>query len=36
MKLNEDWMSVIIGLVIVLLVGIGVLGQLPWPAFGWF
>ena len=36
MKINEDWMSVIIGLVLVLLVGIGVLGKLPWPVFGWF
>ena len=35
-KINEDWMSVIVGLGIVVLVWIGILGKLPWPLFGWF
>jgi hypothetical protein len=35
-KINEDWLSVIIGLALVVLIAIGVLGGLPWPAFGWF
>ena len=36
MKINEDWLSVIIGLIIVVLVGIGLLGSLPWPVSAWF
>ena len=35
-KINEDWMSVIVGLAIVVLVWIGILGKPPWPLFGWF
>lgn len=31
MKLSEDWMALIVGLVIVALVWIGILGKLPWP-----
>jgi hypothetical protein len=34
MKLNEDWMSVILGLAITVLVWVGVLGSLPWPLIG--
>ncbi len=32
---NEDWLALIIGLALALLVGIGVLGKIPWPMFGW-
>ena len=35
-KISEDWMSVIVGLGIVVLVWIGLFGKLPWPLFGWF
>ncbi len=31
MKLSEDWMALIVGLVIVALVWVGILGTLPWP-----
>lgn len=34
MKLNEDWLSVIVGLGITVLVWVGVLGKLPWPIIG--
>jgi hypothetical protein len=35
-KISEDWMSVIIGLGIVVLVWISLLGKPPWPLFGLF
>jgi len=35
-RLGEDWLSVIIGLILVVLVWIGVVGRVPWPLFGWF
>jgi hypothetical protein len=34
MKINEDWLSVILGLGITVLVWIGILGKLPWPIIG--
>jgi hypothetical protein len=34
MKINEDWLSVIIGLAITALIWVGVLGKLPWPIIG--
>jgi hypothetical protein len=33
MKLSEDWMAVIVGLAVVVLIWIGILGSLPWPLF---
>ncbi len=33
-KISEDWMSVIVGLLIVVLVWINILGKLPWPIIG--
>ncbi len=35
-RLSEDWLSVIIGLVVVLIVALGALTTAPWPLFGWF
>jgi hypothetical protein len=35
-KLSEDWLSVIVGLILVLVVGLGLLAKAPWPLFGWF
>jgi hypothetical protein len=35
-KLSEDWLSVIIGLLVVLVVALGALAKVPWPLFGWF
>jgi hypothetical protein len=32
---NEDWLALIVGLVLALLVGVGVLREIPWPVFGW-
>ena len=32
---NEDWLALLIGLTLALLVGIGVLVKVPWPVFGW-
>lgn len=32
---NEDWLALIIGLMLALLTGIGVLLKIPWPVFGW-
>jgi hypothetical protein len=34
--LSEDWSSVLIGLAVVLLVGIGLVGSVPWPLFHLF
>jgi len=34
MKLSEDWLSVILGLGLTVLIWIGVLGTLPWPVIG--
>lgn len=35
-KLSEDWISVIVGLAIVLLVTLFSLPSIPWPLFGLF
>ena len=35
-KLSEDWLAVIIGLLLVVLVWVGGITQVPWPLFGWF
>ena len=35
-KLSEDWLAVIVGLLLVVLVWIGAIAQVPWPLFGWF
>lgn len=35
-KLSEDWLSVIIGLVIILAVSLFSLVSIPWPLFGVF
>ena len=35
-KLSEDWISVIIGLAIVLIVSLCKLTSIPWPLFGMF
>ena len=32
--INEDWLAVIIGLVLVGLVWIGVITKVPWPLIG--
>ncbi|HOU11973.1 MAG TPA: hypothetical protein PKZ84_02570 [Anaerolineae bacterium] len=32
---SEDWLALIIGLALALLTGIGVIGNIPWPVFGW-
>ncbi len=34
--LSEDWLSVLVGLLVVLLVALGGLARVPWPLFGWF
>ncbi len=34
--LGEDWLALIIGLVLAALVWIGVIVKIPWPVFGWF
>jgi len=34
MKLSEDWLATIIGLVIVVLVWINIMPDLSWPIFG--
>ncbi len=36
MKLNEDWLAVIIAFVIVALILIGIMPKLPWPIIGIF
>lgn len=35
-RLSEDWLSVVIGLVVVLMVALGAMTRVPWPLFGWF
>ena len=35
-KLGEDWLAVIIGLVLVLLTRVGAITDVPWPLFGFF
>ena len=35
-RLSEDWLSVLVGLLVVLLVALGGLSKVPWPLFGWF
>ena len=34
--LSEDWLSVIIGLFLLLLVYVGAIADVPWPLFGLF
>jgi hypothetical protein len=34
--LSEDWLSVLVGLLVVLLVALGGLAKVPWPLLGWF
>lgn len=34
-KLGEDWMSVILGLLVVAVVMACGLARVPWPLFGW-
>ncbi len=36
MKLNEDWLAVIIAFVFVILILIGAMPKLPWPIIGIF
>ena len=33
-KVSEDWLAVIIGLVLVLIVWIGLVERIPWPLLG--
>jgi hypothetical protein len=33
---NEDWLSVAIGLLLVLAAALSGLAKVPWPLFGWF
>lgn len=33
--LGEDWWALIIGLVLAALVWVGLIGEVPWPVFGW-
>jgi uncharacterized membrane protein YcfT len=35
-RLSEDWISVIVGLAIVLVVALFSLPSIPWPLFGVF
>jgi uncharacterized membrane protein YcfT len=35
-RLSEDWISVIVGLAIVLVVALFSLSSIPWPLFGVF
>jgi hypothetical protein len=35
-KLSEDWVSVIVGLAIVLIVALFRFTSIPWPLFGMF
>ena len=35
-RLSEDWISVIVGLAIVLIVSLFSLTSIPWPLFGMF
>lgn len=33
--LGEDWLALIVGLILTALVWIGVIVKIPWPVFGW-
>ena len=33
-RLGEDWLAVIVGLTLVLLIWIGVIVEVPWPLLG--
>ncbi|MDX9956006.1 MAG: hypothetical protein RBT75_18040 [Anaerolineae bacterium] len=33
--LGEDWLALIIGLILTALVWVGVITKIPWPVFGW-
>ncbi len=33
-QLGEDWLAVIVGLILVLLTWVGVITDVPWPLFG--
>ncbi len=35
LALGEDWLAVIMGLILTALVWIGVIVKIPWPVFGW-
>lgn len=35
-RLGEDWLAVIIGLGLILLVWIGIITKVPWPLFSLF
>ena len=35
-RLSEDWLSVIIGLALLLLIWLGAIAEVPWPLFGLF
>ncbi len=35
-KVSEDWLSVAVGMLLVLVAGLGLLASAPWPLFGWF
>lgn len=35
LRWSEDWLAVIIGLLLALLVGVGWITRVPWPLFGW-
>lgn len=35
-RLSEDWLAVIIGLILVVLVRLGAIGRVPWPLFGFW
>lgn len=34
LTINEDWLAVIIGLVLVVLVWLGIVADVPWPLIG--
>jgi len=34
LDLGEDWLSVLVGLLLVVLAWLGVIGNVPWPLFG--
>jgi hypothetical protein len=33
-RLSEDWLTVIVGLILVFLTWVGVITEVPWPLFG--
>ena len=35
-RLGEDWLAVIVGLILVALIWIGLITEVPWPLFGLF